>query len=287
MSYTIAVAGKGGTGKTTLSALIISYLLRAGRKPVLAVDADPNSNLNEALGIKYDRTVVSTIDEIMSKKEELSPGLTKERLLELHFQDALVESPGFDLLVMGHTEGPGCYCHANNLLRGFMDKLKENYPYIVMDNEAGMEHLSRRTTRDVDLLLIIANPNPVSLRSARNIFKMTEKLDLAIKKSCLVINENRPGGLNLQEFIPPTSHLIPLNPPLQKGEEGGFSLDLSFPHVVSGNPEGLSLPLLGQIPYDQEVERYSIEGLSFLNLPSDSPAFQSIKSILSSSLPST
>jgi len=263
MSYTIAVAGKGGTGKTTLSALIISYLLRAGRKPVLAVDADPNSNLNEALGIKYDRTVVSTVDEIMSKKEELSPGLTKERLLELHFQDALVESPGFDLLVMGHTEGPGCYCHANNLLRGFMDKLKENYPYIVMDNEAGMEHLSRRTTRDVDLLLIIANPNPVSLRSARNIFKMTEKLDLAIKKSCLLINQNIPGT--------PTSPFCHSCP------------GLIHAGVNSAGIQGL--PLLGQIPYDQEVERYSIEGLSFLNLPADSPAFQAIKSLLSSSLP--
>ncbi|MFH0797671.1 MAG: AAA family ATPase [Candidatus Omnitrophota bacterium] len=256
MSYTIAVAGKGGTGKTTLSALIISSLLRAGRKPVLAVDADPNSNLNEALGIKYDRTVVSTVDEIMKRKEELSPGFTKERLLELHFQNALVESQGFDLLVMGHTEGPGCYCHANNLLRGLMDKLQANYPYIVMDNEAGMEHLSRRTTRDVDLLLIIANPNPVSLRSARNIFKMTEKLDLAIKKSCLLINQNIPGT--------PTS---------------------PFCHSCVSSAGIQGLPLLGQIPYDKEVEKYSLEGLSFLDLPADSPASQSIKSILSSSLP--
>ena len=262
MPYTIAVAGKGGTGKTTLSALIISYLLRAGRKPILAVDADPNSNLNEALGIKYDRTVVSAVDEIMKKKEELSPGLTKERLLELHFQDALVESPGFDLLVMGHTEGPGCYCHANNLLRGLMDKLKANYPYVVMDNEAGMEHLSRRTTRDVDLLLIIANPNPVSLRSARNIFKMVQTLDLSVKKSYLVLNENIPNALSFPQ-----------------------DSTLSFPHVVSGNPEGLSLPLLGKIPYDREVLRYSLEERSFLDLPSDSPASQAIKSILSSSLP--
>ncbi|MBT9138390.1 MAG: Septum site-determining protein MinD [Syntrophomonadaceae bacterium] len=268
MPYTIAIAGKGGTGKTTLSALIISSLLRAGRKPILAVDADPNSNLNSALGIKYDRTVVSTVDKIMNKKEELSPGLTKERLLELHFQDAVVESQGFDLLVMGHTEGPGCYCHANNLLRGLMDKLKKNYPYIVMDNEAGMEHLSRRTTRDADLLFIIANPNPVSLRSARNIFKMTEKLNLSIKKSYLVLNQ-----------------IIPLNPPLQKGEEGGFSLDLSSPYVAGGNPEEASLPLLGKIPYDKDVERYSMEGLSFLDLPPDSPAFQAVKDILSSFLP--
>ena len=182
----IALAGKGGSGKTTIAGLIVSYLLNSGKEPILAVDADPNSNLNEMLGVDFNRTVVSTVDEIMEKKEEIPAGMTKERLLEFHFQDAIVESRGFDLLVMGKTGGPGCYCRANDLLRGFMEKLKENYQYVVTDNEAGMEHLSRRTTRDVDALLVIANPTPVSLRSAERIHRISGQLKLDIKKTYLV-----------------------------------------------------------------------------------------------------
>ena len=245
MSYTIAVAGKGGSGKTTLSALIIDLLLKSNRKPILAVDADPNSNLNEALGVKFDRTVVSTVDGMMGKKEDLPAGLTKERLLESHFQDALVESKGFDLLVMGHTEGPDCYCHANNLLRSFIDGLQQNYPYVVMDNEAGMEHLSRRTTRNADALLIVANPTPVSLRTARQIVEMPQNLKLGIKKSYLVINEEN----EMHSRIP-----------------------------TEENKAGLTL--LGRIPYDEEVEKCSVKIRPLFNLSEDSPARRAVSQIL-------
>ena len=244
MAYTIAVAGKGGTGKTTLTALIIGHLLKSNQKPILAVDADPNSNLNEGLGITFSQTVVSTVDEIMDKKEDLSAGITKERVLEYQFQDALVESKGFDLLVMGRTEGPGCYCHANNLLRGFMEKLKGNYRCMVMDNEAGMEHLSRRTTRDVDTLLVIANPTPVALRSAKRIQETAEKLKLKIKKIYLVLNET--GG----------------NP------RGGEKM------------EDVGLPLFGRIPYDEEIMERSIKAKSLLDLPESSIALQAVKQIM-------
>ena len=198
--FSIAVAGKGGTGKTTLSALIIRNFLESNKRPILAVDADPNSNLNEALGLEIDRTLVSIVDKIMEKKEDIPAGVTKERLLEYHLQDALIESKGFDLLVMGHTEGAGCYCSANNLLKDFMEKLRENYRYLVMDNEAGMEHLSRRTTRNVDTLLIVANPTLVSLKSAQRIYEMTQKLKLKIKKAYLVLIENQPDS-KLEEEI--------------------------------------------------------------------------------------
>ena len=239
---TIALAGKGGSGKTTIAGLIVSYLLNSGKEPILAVDADPNSNLNEILGVDFNRTVVSTVDEIMEKKEEIPAGMTKERLLEFHLQDALVESRGFDLLVMGRTEGPGCYCRANDLLRSFMEKLVENYQYVVMDNEAGMEHLSRRTTKDVDALLIIANPTPVSLRSAERIHKISGELKLDIKKTYLVINEL---GMNLP----------------------------------AGNTK-LNLPLLGKIPYDEELLRVSMSGGSIFDLPEDSIARKAVFEII-------
>ncbi len=238
---TIALAGKGGSGKTTIASFVVDYLLRRGERPILAVDADPNSNLNEGLGVKFPRTVISVVDEIMEKKEELPAGMTKDRLLEFHLQDALTESEGFDLLVMGRTEGPGCYCRANDLLRNFMEKLKENYQYVVMDNEAGMEHLSRRTTRDVDILLIIANPTPVSLRSAERIHETAGKIKLNVKKSYLIINE-----------LPAT-----INGPLA--------------NLPAGATKTI-LPLLGKVPYDEELLRNSINGGSVFDLPENSIA---------------
>ena len=243
MGYTIAVAGKGGTGKTTLSALIIDYLLKTNQGPILAVDADPNSNLNEDLGVKVDRTVISAVDEIMERKEALPAGITKERYLEYHLQDALVEAKGFDLLVMGRTEGPGCYCHANNLLRDFIDRLSKNYRYVIMDNEAGMEHLSRRTTRDIDALLIVANPTPVALRTSLRIYETVKSLKLKIKESYLVINE------------------VMQNRQLEE-------------------TKGVELPLLGRIPYDEEVEERTIKADSLLNLPGQSIAQQSVNEMM-------
>jgi CO dehydrogenase maturation factor len=147
MGQVIAVAGKGGVGKTTFSALLIRELKRENRGPILAVDADPNANLADALGIKVDRSLGTVREEFFETKLTLPPGMTKETYLEMKLHESLVESPGLDLLEMGRPEGPGCYCYANNILRRHLDVLANNYPFVVMDNEAGMEHLSRRTTQ--------------------------------------------------------------------------------------------------------------------------------------------
>jgi len=245
MSKTIAIAGKGGVGKTTLASLLVRGLLKAGRTPVLTVDADPNANLNESLGVAFDRTVISTVDELMERKDAMPSGVPRDRYLEFGLHEALVEAKGFDLLVMGRGEGAGCYCRANDLLRVFMDRLSGGYPYVVMDNEAGLEHLSRRTTRNVDALLIAATPSAVALRSAGRIRKMTEDLGLNIRRTCLV--------------------LTALNPDLN----GRASLS---------DLEGL--PLVGNIPYDGEVARRSVGAEALMDLSDESPAVRAVEEIL-------
>ncbi len=241
MPFKIAVAGKGGTGKTTLSALITHYLLSVGKAPILAVDADPNANLNEALGVEYDRSVVDTIDEIMN--DGAAPaGVTKSQLVEYQVHDSLVESKGFDLLVMGHTEGPGCYCHANDLLRAFLDKLASSYKYVLMDNEAGMEHLSRRTTRNLDALLLVANPTATSLRSAARIHKLVQKLKLDIKRNYLILNH--------MNAVEPSGNGSAYKDILDEIQEGG-------------------LPLLGEVHYDAAVAERSMAARGVMDLPAD------------------
>ncbi len=185
--FTLAVAGKGGTGKTTLAALLVEELRERG--PVLAVDADPNSNLGEALGIPVRRTIGQMRDELLEKIADLPPGVSKDQLLEMGLYECLAEEEGVDLLVMGHGEGPRCYCMVNHVLRRCVEALRRNYRYVVLDNEAGMEHLSRRTTQDVDALLIVAEPNPVSLRSARRISGIAKELKLRISQTFLVLNK--------------------------------------------------------------------------------------------------
>ncbi len=254
MPYTIAVAGKGGTGKTALSALITTYLLKAGKTPVLAVDADPNANLNEALGVEYDRTVVETVDEIMGNSAALPAGVPKSQFVEYQVHDALVESKGFDLLVMGHTEGPGCYCYANDLLKGVIEKLSGSYAYVVMDNEAGMEHLSRRTARSMDVLLIVASATAVALRSVGRINGIVRKLNLNVDRSYLVLNRlyaaaGSPG--NGQDLEDQLSAL-----------------------------EGAGLPLLGEVPYDDRVMARSMDAAGILDLPEDSPAYAAVGALL-------
>jgi len=156
MATTIAVSGKGGSGKTTLAAMIIRSLLERGRRgAILAVDADPNSCLAMALGVQVIATIAD-IREQASTKQPTNPGADRLRTFEYGIQQAITEADGFDLLAMGRPEGPGCYCAANNMLRQFMDKLSGQYEYVIIDNEAGMEHLSRRTTNNVDLLYIVA-----------------------------------------------------------------------------------------------------------------------------------
>jgi CO dehydrogenase maturation factor len=196
MSYTIALAGKGGTGKTTMAGLLVRYMVQKGKKPVLAVDADANANLNEVLGIEAPPTIGAAREEM--KKGGL-PGMTKDVFMEMRIQESLSESEGFDLIVMGRPEGQGCYCAANTLLTQFIEKLSENYPYMVVDNEAGMEHISRLTTRDIDVLLIVSDSSRRGIQAALRIEDLTRELGLKIEKKCIIINRAEKEDLTDRE----------------------------------------------------------------------------------------
>src|SRR5512137_33583 len=157
MGMRIAVGGKGGVGKTTLAALIVRKLLAAGNTPILAVDADPNTNLPEAVGLPLKATVGSILAQFIDDKASLPPGMTKESYLQLKMHEAVSEGRGVDLVAMGRGEGPGCYCYPNLILRKFVEELSSNYPYVVIDNEAGMEHLSRRTSDRIDRMILVSD----------------------------------------------------------------------------------------------------------------------------------
>ncbi len=237
MSFTIAVSGKGGTGKTTFAGMIVRYLLEKNRGPVLAVDADSNANLNEVLGIDI-KTTIGEMRELM--KEEVPTGMTKDVWFEYKVQEALTEAQGFDLLAMGRPEGAGCYCAANTLARKYMDLLTENYPYIVIDNEAGMEHFSRLTTRDVDLLFILSDSSRRGIITAARIRDLIRELKLNIKRGVLVLNRmTDPLDKDLLEEI-----------------------------------ERNKMELAGVVPADEEIYRYDLNGTPTFLLPTSVPAVQ-------------
>jgi CO dehydrogenase maturation factor len=226
MGYTIAIAGKGGTGKTTTAALIVRLLREMKSGSVLTVDADPNSNLGELLGVEVRQTVGGIIDEVARHPESVPSGMTKDRYIEYQIQTSLQEGEGFDLVTMGRPEGPGCYCYVNNVLRNVMANLIKDYDYVVIDNEAGLEHLSRRTTRAADILLVVSDPTVVGLRAASRIGELTKELDIKVKKTGLLINRSNvdtaPGGINNAglEYL----GSIPLDLQISKLSLGGGSL---------------------------------------------------------------
>jgi len=201
MSYTIGFAGKGGTGKTTIASIVIRYLAEKKNYPVLAIDADPNANLGDMLGLEADDTVVGIIDDISANIDKIPAGVTKERLIESRVQQSLGEGNGIDLLVMGRPEGPGCYCYPNSLLRSVIGKLQKSYKYIVIDNEAGLEHLSRRTDRRIDHLFIISDPTFYGIRSAKRILDLAKELKVTKGTSQLLINRAKDGILPPDEEI--------------------------------------------------------------------------------------
>lgn len=222
MGYIIAVSGKGGTGKTTLASLLVLWLEQQNKGSILAVDADPNSTFAQILGIKSHETIGQIIEDIAKKPDLVPSGMSKDHFIEYRLQENLSESKGFDFIAMGRPEGPGCYCYANNVLRGIVKKLVSNYDFIVIDNEAGMEHLSRRTTRRADCLLLVSDYSLVGLRSAKQIQNLIKDLDIDIKKYGLIVNrigrqnhelekEINDFGANFIELIPEDTDILGLS----------------------------------------------------------------------------
>jgi CO dehydrogenase maturation factor len=242
LSFTIAVSGKGGTGKTTLAGMIMRYLIDKGKGPILAVDADANSNFNEVLGVEV-RSTIGDAREMM--KKDVPTGMTKDIWFDYKVQEALTETKNFDLIVMGRPEGQGCYCAANTLARKCLDLLTGNYRYIVIDNEAGMEHFSRLTTRDVDLLFILSDSSRRGILTASRIKDLIHELDLHIVREVLVINR-------------------------VQGE-----LDSEILEEVKRQ----DLELAGILPMDQEVYRFDTEGKPTFHLPEESKVVQTARKI--------
>ena len=186
MSLSVALGGKGGTGKTTTAGLLIRYMIKNGMKPILAVDADSNSNLNEVLGVSLDGTLA---DARETMKKDVPVGMTKDIFMEMKVEQALVEAKDFDLVAMGAPEGPGCYCAANNILSDLLDRLMNNYDYLVVDNEAGMEHFSRLTQKNIDLLILVSDPSRRGLTAACRISELVRNLPMHVDKTVLVVNQ--------------------------------------------------------------------------------------------------
>jgi CO dehydrogenase maturation factor len=234
MSTTIAVSGKGGSGKTTLTSMIIRHLMQRGGG-ILAVDADPNACLGLALGVCQQKTVADLRDETLSGK---LPGADadRERAFEYGLQQILAEAKGFDLLTMGQPEGPKCYCAVNHLLRRYLDRASSDYRWVVVDNEAGMEHLSRRTTSGVDLLLIVTEPTAVGVMTAQRILGLSERLPIAVKRRGVLWNKVAEGFLPAGADTLPTLGRVPLDPLVLEASMYGatvFELDAGRPSFVA------------------------------------------------------
>ena len=206
MAFNIAISGKGGTGKTTIAALIVRCLIGKSPRAVLAVDADPNACLGLALGIEPQRTVADIRDEVLNQKTAPGSGINRLDQFEYGAHQVLTEAEGFDLLTMGRPEGPRCYCSVNNIIRKFMDELNDSYGYVVNDNEAGMEHLSRRTTNNVDVLAIVAEPTVVGIQTARRIIQLADTLPINVKEIGIIWNKTdtppQLNGVNVLGCIP-------------------------------------------------------------------------------------
>ena len=257
MTTTIALAGKGGVGKTTVSGMIIKYLTQTQTGSVLAIDADPSSNLNMVLGLELDWTVgdirEGMLDQVKSSllaggaaMGTLPGGVSKRDYLDYQIRSSLAEGDNFDLIAMGRSEGQGCYCAVNHNLREVVDSISKNYRYIVIDNEAGMEHLSRRTTRDVQHLLVVTDPTQRGLVAAERIASFRKDLDINIENTYLVLNR-LPG---------------PIPEPLQE------------------QIDRLDIPLLGTIPADGELTTYEFNGRPLIELGDHSPVYQAVSKMM-------
>ena len=243
MTKTIAIVGKGGVGKTTISALLIDLLTKKGA--VLAIDGDPSANLHTALGLPLEETVGGVREEMANRKAAESSGIPKPNYLELRIQQALVESEGVDLLAMGRPEGPGCYCAANNWLRDCIDRLAGNYDYVVIDCEAGMEHISRQTTRDVDIMLLVSDPTIRGVSAATRMKDLIAELRNHVDRIALVVNRVSDG-------LPP-------------------EIDQAIKEA--------KLELIAVLPQDAGMMPLEVKGAPLTGLPSESPLRQGVSEI--------
>jgi CO dehydrogenase maturation factor len=257
MTITIALAGKGGVGKTTIAGMVIKYLVQNKPGPVLAIDADPSSNLNMVLGLDLEWTVGDIREDMLTQVKSsivaggaamgsLPGGISKHDYLDLKIRSSLAEGEAFDLIAMGRSEGTGCYCAVNHNLREVIDSISKNYRYIVIDNEAGMEHLSRRTTRDVQHLLIVSDPTQRGIVAAERIASFRNELDIQIEHAYLIINR-LPGSL---------------------------------PPVLQAEINKLDIPLLGTISTDDELSNFDFSGTPLVELGNDSPVYQAVAGMM-------
>ncbi|MEG1311139.1 MAG: carbon monoxide dehydrogenase accessory protein CooC [Romboutsia sp.] len=251
MGYNIAVAGKGGTGKTSLTGLLINHLTNNNKGPVLVVDADANANINEVLGIEIEATIGEIREEVSQREKQgnaFPGGMTKAQYLQYRLNTCLSEGDGYDLMVMGRSEGEGCYCYVNGILREQTDKLSDAYEYLVIDNEAGMEHLSRKTTKHIDKLLLVSDCSRRSIQAVARIRDLARELKLSVGEIFLIVNKVPNGILN-------------------KG--------------VKEEVEKHKLNLIGIVPLDNLIYEYDSSGIPLVTLPDDSVSKVAIRDIMS------
>ena len=246
MTVNIAVAGKGGTGKTSVASLVIRYLLKNRLGTVLAVDADPNSNLADNLGLEVVQTVGRILNGFQGEKLKIPPGTTKEAYLQYQLNTAITESKDVDLITMGRGEGPECYCYPNTVIRKLMDDWAKNYAYVVLDNEAGLEHLSRRTTQNIDELLLVSDHSVKGVRAVARIRDLVKELKLAVKRESIIINMV-PGEID----------------PLLREEMARLGME---PAAV--------------IPVDEDLKRFDLEQRSLFELPDASKAAAAVSALI-------
>lgn len=245
MSYMIAVTGKGGVGKTTISSLIIKHLIESAKTPVLAIDADPNSCLDAALGIKVTNTVGRAREDV--KQDGTSANISTKELLQIKLNESLVESKGFDLIAMGRPEGAGCYCYANNVLKSVIVEIAEHYPYVVLDNEAGLENLSRRIVQKVNMMVLVSDASNAGLDTLKRLYELAVEMEIAYGRLAIVVNRLRSGNL-----------------PAKIGEIKEFT---NADYVIG-------------LPDDDLVAEFAENNKSFLELPENNPVYKKINEFM-------
>jgi CO dehydrogenase maturation factor len=257
MTTTIALAGKGGVGKTTTAAMVIKYLVQTQTGAILAIDADPSSNLNMVLGLDLDWTVGDIREDLLVQVKKsltaggaamgsLSGGMTKREYLDYEVRTSLAEGERFDLIAMGRSEGAGCYCAVNHNLRDVIDSISKSYRYVIIDNEAGMEHLSRRTTRDVEHLLVVTDPTQRGLVAADRIAGFRNEFDIDIENSHLILNR----------------------------------LNGTMPEALQTRIDEMEISLLGTVPADSQLVEFEFDGRPLVELGDSSPVYQAVAGMM-------